>query len=482
MNALSPISPRRPKPRREDQEFLAPALEVLETPPSPVRMALIIAICALAASALIWAYMGRIDIIATAQGKIEPTGKVKVIQPVVTGKVSDIRVANGDHVTAGEAVAVLDGTEAQAQLDDLQTQLMAARAEVLMRRAAIADVDDPSKDKDGWSRSDIVWTNEISPAVRDREEGIFLHDLGQLGSQLQGIDSQIAQKSGDAKSLDATIAAQQSLLDTLFDLERMHKALADNGTGSRADWLSAVQALKTQKVALATDRSQKTDDVASIDVLARQRSMAKRTFVADYMQKLATAEGRVDQLSEQVRQAQAQLDHLTLRSPVDGVVQALSLTTIGQVVTVGEEVMHIVPQADEIDIEAYLPNSDVGFVKVGLPVSVKIAAFPYTQFGTVPGTIVRLGKDAVSASDAQKTLADASSIFGGATGGADITQGLMFPIGVRLDSKTIKVGDASIPLSPGMSVSVDIDTGSRRILEFVLSPLVDVTSGALHER
>lgn len=313
---------------------------------------------------------------------------------------------------------------------------------------------------------------------------MLLRDLAQLQAELASTESQIAQKTIDARSIATTISAQQSLVDTLSELASMRQSLVDKQAGSKADWLNAVELLKTQEVTLATDSSQQGDNLAAIDVLRREENKTLGGFLSDYAQKLADAEKQADDLGQKVRQAQSLLDQMTLASPIDGVVQASSLTTMGQVVSAGEEVMRIVPVASALDIEAYLPNEDSGFVHTGQTATIKVAAFPFTQYGTLSGKVIRIGKDAITASEAQQAIADPSHAASGAVsaGAADATQGLVFPIVVQLDSTSIEVDGNPVRLSPGMGVTVEVNTGSRRILEYLFSPMVEVVASAMHER
>jgi hemolysin D len=463
-------------------EFLAPALEILETPSSPVRMAFIVAICALAATALVWAYLGRIDIIATAEGKIEPVGKVKTIEPLQTGRVARILVHDGDQVSAGDVVAELDATEIAAAAQDLKQQLMSAKAEAFRCRHIIDLVGSEARDQIPGESVAIDWPSDFPADVIDREERVFRHDLAKLSAQLQAIGTQVAQQRVNSRSIAVTIAARQELLATLQNLTTMHKTLAGKGTISKADWLNALQTLQAQQVALTTDQHDQADTDASVVVLESQIAATRRMFLADYTEKLADAEERVDGLEQRVKQAEAQLGQMTLRSPIHGVVLASRLTTLGQVVTTGQEVMRVVPQGAAIDVQAFLSNEDVGFVKSGQMASVKVAAFPYSRYGTVPAKVLAVGEDAISSAAAKQALADGSysDLSGGATSAG--TSDLVFPVRVELASNVINVGTSRIPLSPGMAVSVDINTGTRSVLQYIFSPLVEVGSSAMRER
>jgi hemolysin D len=488
MNAITPIppvpaKPRRRKVRRSDQEFLAPALEILETPPSPIRLALLVAICLLVAVALTWTYFGRVDIIATAEGKIEPSGKVKVLQPLQAGQVVQILAHNGDHVVAGQVLLQLDKRDAQAQVDDLRGELDATRGEVVRRQAAIGLVANLKPGGLIQTPFQVDWAEDIPAPIQAREQIVLDKDLGDLNSQLSSISAQVVQKRGDAQSLSSTVAAQQSLVDTLQDLASMRETLFKEDTGSKADWLDAVQTLKQQQVTLATDISQQQDSAAGVAVLQADAGKAVTGFLADYGQKLEDAQKQADDLQSRLQQAETTLGEMTLLSPTDGTVQASTVTTIGQVVTAGEELLRVVPDGADLEIEAYLPNDETGFVKVGQRADVKVAAFPYTQYGTVEGTVTRIGKDALSAADATQAADDgARPISNPAAGATDPTSGLVFPVTVRLAAQTIEVDGKAEPLTPGMSVTAEVNTGSRRILEYLFSPIVDVGLTAMRER
>jgi hemolysin D len=479
----APSERRRPKRLRSDHEFLAPALEILETPPSPIRLALIMAICALVVVALLWAYLSQMDIISVAQGKIEPSGNVKLIEPLETGKVAQILVKNGDPVKTGQTLIMLDDAELKSQLDQLLDQLAAAEAEVARRRAGIIAVGALDATAGGIGVPPIAWSSDIPEPIRQREEGVLRDDLKLLGDALAVIDSQIIQKSVDAKSLDATIAAQQGLVEAAQEFSDMRKAVMNQGAGSKADWLTALQSLQTQQVTLTTEQAERADDEASIAVLRQSRPKAVSAFLSDYAQKLADAEKQVRDLRHQVRQARARLDQMTLRSPIEGSVEASIVTTVGQVVSTGQEIMRIVPARGDLQIAAYLPNDEAGFVHAGQQATIKIATFPFTQYGTVTGKVIRVSPDAVTAADAQQALADASRPAASpAAGTAGSTQGLVFPIIVSVDQNSIMVDGRRVRFSPGMGVTVEVNTGKRSILDYLFSPIIEVTASAMRER
>jgi membrane fusion protein, hemolysin D len=159
------------------------------------------------------------------------------------------------------------------------------------------------------------------------------------------------------------------------------------------------------------------------------------------------------------------------------------VTTIGQVVTTGQEIMRIVPTGPSLEIEAYLANKDVGFVKVGQEAIVKIDAFPFTRYGTVKARITRIAKDAIPEPEAQQTEGEstrgaASNMFAG----AQRVQNLVFPITLTPETTVMKADGGPVALLPGMAATVEVKTGRRRILEYLFSPMVEIASNALKER
>jgi hemolysin D len=173
---------------------------------------------------------------------------------------------------------------------------------------------------------------------------------------------------------------------------------------------------------------------------------------------------------------------MRLASPIDGVVYGVSVTTVGQVVGSGEEMMRVVPEAASLEIECYLANKDIGFVSAGQEAVVKIESFPFTRYGTLSATVMRVAGDAIPEPDARETESTAHPAKDKMFAGAERTQNLMFPVTLLPERSTMLIDGSNVPLSPGMAVSVEIATGKRRILEYLFSPLVETASEAMKER
>lgn len=474
----SPPPVKRPPVGRGDTDFLPAAIEILEAPPSPVRIGFLLAICALTATALAWSYFGHVDIIATARGKIQPTGRVKVIQPAEGGKVARIAVANGQTVKEGDLLLELVDADARADEAAAMAGLHSYRAEAARRAAALATARSPD-----FRLSAVAWPSDTPAAVREREERVLGGDVAQLAASVASLDAQARQKEAERRRLTETAAAQQNLIDVLKQRVDIRATLASSGAGAVTSLIDAKENLAFHSATLATTRGQLEESAASAEVLKRDRAKLIDTFVAENRQKLADAERQADDFGQKLAKARARLDHLTFRSPIAGTIAATTVTAPGQVVGVAEEVIRIVPSGAALEIEAYLENKDIGFVEAGQEAQVKIESFPFTRYGAIEAVVTRVATDAIPEQDASQIEGDpARATKSSGFAGAQRTQNLVFPATLTPRRTEMDVGDKRVPLSPGMAVTVEIRTGSRRILEYVFSPLVETASKAMKER
>ena len=471
---------RRIRLSRGDHEFLPAALEILETPLSPIRYSMIATICAFATVAVVWSWFGRVDIIATAQGKIQPVGRTKTIQPIETGKVLGIAVQNGARVKAGDVLVTLDPGEAQADEATLRANIGSEKAEVLRRTSALMLA---SKRALG-PVPQIAFTSDISRAIAVREQRVLAGDIAQLASAVGSLEGQMKEKTAERDRLKGTIDAQQILVATLKERVDMRQLLEASKSESRAKVIDALELMQTQQATLASERGQIGEIEASLGRLSRDIEKAYTGFAAENAQKLADAERMMDENSEKLGKARFKTEDMTLRSPIDGTVSGSTLTSVGQVLTVGEQVMQIVPLDSKLEIECYLPNADIGFVRTDQQAVVKIDSFPFTDYGTIDAQVVRVAHDAIPQPDADQREQNpaAAAKENGLFGGAQRFQNLVFPVTLNMDRTSMTLDGAAVPLVPGMAVTVEIKTGTRRILSYLFSPILQVTTTALRER
>jgi membrane fusion protein, hemolysin D len=467
------------KEQHSDKEFLPAALEILETPPSPIHIGFMLTICGFVVVALLWSFFGRIDIVAVAQGKIQPAGRIKVVQPVETGKVTGIHVENGSVVKAGDLLVELDPSEARAEEAASEAAYLSYKAEALRRRAALL----AAEAKNFQAPPKINWPAAVPNVYRLREERVLKGDFAQLEATVSSLGAQILQKQAESQRLEQTIAAQESLVETLKQRVAMRESLLKQRAGTKSALIDAQETLQYHQTNLATQKGQVAELAANLKVLQHEKEKAIETFVSDNGQKLLEVERQADEAEQKLAKARVRVAHTRLTAPISGTVFGSSVTTTGQVVTASEEVMRIVPSGSSLEIEAYLENKDIGFVAVGQSAVVKVESFPFIRYGSIDATVTRVSRDAIPEPDVQAQEGSPTrQSKSAALGGGQRVQNLMFPVTLKPETLAIKADNKDYPLSPGMAVTVEIKTGSRRILEYVFSPLVETASTSMKER
>lgn len=478
-NADVPPAPAaRDRRSAADREFLPAAIEVIETPRSPTRLISICAICALFAAMLAWSYFGRLAVYAEVPGKIQATGRTKVIEPRQTGQVSVIRVRDGDHVKAGDTLIELDPTEAVATRTAIADKLISAHAEIARRRVEIAAARAEPVD----TAPAVRWSDDIPQNVRQREARVLHANLAQLAAALAGLSAQRHAKEVVRDKFSATVAAEKSLISTISKYVAMSEQLARQGWNSQAKLLDYLATLRQAQTVLAQYEGSVADAIAAIAVIDSQIVKTRETFITQDTQNLATEDQQAKELTEQLAKASQAVDNMTLATPLSGVVQASAVTTVGQIVQPGLQLLQIVPDDIPLEIEGYVQNTDIGFIKQGQGAEIKVDAFPYTTYSSIPGTVTKVANDALPGD--QKNAVQTASLDGAAseTTAAQKTASMVFPITVAASRPAMRVDGKDIPLSAGMTVTMDIKTEDRRAIDYIVSPLIDLFSTAAHER
>lgn len=509
---IAPPRAEKPAPSRtqitvkgRDREFLPAALELLETPPAPAPVALMLTLCAFLAAALIWSFIGRLDVHAVAPGKIETAGRSKVIEPLDPGKIAAIHVESGAHVKAGDLLLELDPAEATADMNAAQDALRGGLAEVARRRFVIDAVrailraqpqsSDPARDDAAVASIEAIatdlddkirWDDAIPVSFRLREQAVLAADLTQLSSALKSVDHQKAEKSATDERLHMSIAFQNTLIETLTQRVKTRQEAIDLRVGTKINLYDAEEELERSQSALASDQGQLIETDAALAELQSEKAKTLSQFVADNENKLEDAARKADEARNSLAKATARLSSTKLYAPIDGIVQQMAVTTIGQVVTTGQQLMVVTPSEGPLQVEALVANLDIGFVKVGQEAAVKVDAFPFTRFGVAHGKIVRIASEAIDEQEAKRTLANATSSANGANAPSGSAPGqpvnFVFPVTIELYESAMNIDGSTVRLTPGMTVSAEIKTDSRRVIDYLLSPLAKVASEAFRER
>ena len=455
-----------------DREFLPAALEIVETPPSPVRIAMLWFTCFALTAVLAWSYFGEIDIHAVAQGRIQPSGRSKTVQTLEPGRVFTIAVENGRRVEAGDVLVELDPTETGADREVLTRELDALDAEITRRRLAITIAQsDPPEIKP------LVFRDGINVFTRNREIAVLEAEIGQLNATQGGVRSQLNERDATRRRLTMSIEARERLIKVLKERVTMRDVLNEKKIGSRATVIDALQEYERESTAVAGERGQLLEVEAGTATLKKKLSEITVGFVADQSPKLAEAERKRDRGEQELIKARTRNERTQIKSPVAGTVQQLAVTTIGQVVSAGQTLMIVVPADAKLEVEVMVLNQDIGFVEAGQPAVVKIEAFPFTRYGTIDATVTQVSREGMDINDAA-ALSDPIAAQRGPPPQQQRGQNLVFPAVVRLDKKAMNVDGKDVPLSSGMMVTVEVKTGKRRVIDYVLSPLSEVTNTA----
>ena len=476
-------TPRRPDRLQADREFLPAALSMIEAPASPARVAFNYVLCGMFAIVLAWSFFGRLDVYATVPGKIQTAGRTKTVQPLVAGQVIAPPARDGDHVAEGDVLIQLDPTDVLASQTTAATNLAGLRAHAARRKAEA----DAARTETIAMQPAIAWPPEIDRPLREREELAMAADLGKLAATLADLQAQRRLKISARDKYAANIGVQTEQLVVTRELAKMFETLLKTGSATRARYLEQQQLVLQTQSALTTFEGNLGDSIAEIAVLDAQIVLARESFVSANVDAHVLASAQADAAAQDLVKATAKVRNMTLRAPIGGTVQASAVTTVGQVVAPGQQVMQVVPDGLPLEIEVYVLNTDVGFVKVGQEAVVKVDTFPYTRYGTLSGTVVKIANDAIPGKQGQqqqKNAAQPPSLDGAMsiTTAAQSNQDLVFPAIVRLAQTSMAIDGRQIPLSSGMTVTVEIKTESRRAITYILSPVANVFSTAAHER
>lgn len=438
---------------RSEAQFLPAALALTESPVSPAPRVAMWTLIAFAVIALMWAVFGKIDIVASAQGKIVPNDRTKVIQPLEVATVTAIHVTDGQGVKAGDTLIELDPTASMADRSRVSSDLVHARLQAARARAMLDAIDrqrEPSMSRDsdtpiGAYEESRAW---LEGQYRDYQ------------AKYARIDADMARREAERQSTVEMVRKLEQTLPLAQQRARDFKDLVERNFVSKHGYLEKEQARIEQEADLATQRSRlKEQDAALSEARAQISALIAETRRSN-LEMLNDGVQKKEGLEQEVKKAAARVNQTRLTAPVDGTVQQLAAHTVGGVVTEAQPLMIIVPRDEAIEIEAFVENKDIGFVMPGQEATVKIETFQYTKYGTVNGVVTTVSDDAIN----------------------DEKRGLIYSMRVKLARSTIDVEGKRLNLTPGMAATVEVKTGKRRVIEYFLSPLMQYADESLRER
>jgi len=417
------------------------------------------AICTLFVVLLVWASLARLDIVAVATGRLVPETYVKIVQPSEAGIVREILVTEGDSVRQGQVLLRLDQTLAAADRRSVATQLALKQLELRRIDAQLA-----ARTIHGQPEDDPILLAQMRLDAAARERA-HLDQMAQEEATLARTQSELASARETLSKLEATLPSFEQAARAYEKLAQEKLIGALEADAKRREAVEHAQDAKSQFAYVA---SLESSLLAQGNKLKQLRSAYHSTLHTERVQVL----GEVQQLREEANKQGFREGLLELRAPQDGIVKDLATTTVGAVVQPGAVLVSLVPKREALVAEVFIRNDDIGFVRKGQSVRIKLAAYPFTRYGMLEGTV-------------QNISADASEFQAGNTPEqqeAPSSDAAAFKAVVQLSGQQLASAGTVLPIAAGMLVTAEIREGRRTVLEYLLSPVKRVASEAGGER
>ena len=450
-------------------------LRLKKKPPHPASRVTAWVLLALFTIGLVWACVGEVDIVATAEGKIIPSGQVKQIQPYERGVVSKILVKDGQIVKAGQALIELDRGQTSANQKRFEQELVQNRLNQQRLTYFKAYLDkayqsfkSPESSKktepeplESFLPSAQKYTWPVAPEYQQQRQALLLiQQKENYRAELARVDQLLIDKKAEQQVNFALINKLKGTLPLVSQRVSALRKMVQKKMVARVQYLELEQERVEQQQDLVGARARNQQLLAQIDELKQQRHGLLARYRSENLQELLQTDREYLTLQEELNKAKDLNKKQILTSPVDGIVQELAIHTIGGVVTEAQPLMKIVPENQQLEVEAWLENKDIGFVYADQVAEVKIHTFPFTKYGVIDGRIETISTDAT----------------------VDEQRGLIYKAKVLLAKNSLNVDGREVALVPGMGVSAEIKIGKRYLIEYILAPLLRYKSESVKER
>ncbi len=447
---------------REMSAFLPAALEIQEAPPHPLTRWVSRSLLILITLGIVWAYFGEVNIVASAEGKIIPSSRVKQIQPLEKAVIKKILVHEGENVSKGQALVEMDSTTTLADQDRLSNELNAAQLQLSLSKALAILFALNEKEQNKIQLSQIQ-LEEIPQA--DAQEVQLYRQLvwqqwQQYRAQLQALKSELERNEAEQNATQANIQKLEQTLPIVTQRTKNIQDLYANKFASEMDYLQLKQEriekthdLSAEKYRLNQLKASHGETKQKIKVMEAEGLATQLSAVAEYNRQIAS-------IKEELKKASDINQKRILYAPVSGQVKELAISTEGGVVTEAQQLMQIVPDEEFLEVQVMLENKDIGFVREGMPAEIKVQTFPFTKYGVIEGEVTSVSNDAT----------------------VDEQRGLIYGMQVKMNANTIRVNGTDVKLKPGMAVTAEVQTGHRRIIEFFIAPLLKYKNESIRER
>jgi adhesin transport system membrane fusion protein len=393
---------------------------------------------------LLWAMLAQVDEVTSGQGKVIPSSKAQLIQAAEPAIIKELMVRSGQRVQRGQLLARLDDTQSASELGQIQaeTQALSARSARLGAegtRTATSCV--------GADCADEARLRQVRESA--------------LRSRISALQASAEQRRREATEAQATISSLQGSLALAQRQVAMLEPLAAKNIVPQTDLLDARREVNDLQGRIAAAREQQSRAMAAVREAQAQSSEAGFSFRQEALNERSQIQAKLAVNQESLRGARGRLGRMELRSPVNGIVNDLQVTTIGGFVQAGQKVMEVIPMGDKLLVETRVEPKDIAFIKVGDKALVKVTAYDFSSYGGLDGRVVQVSAD---------------SIYD------EVEKKAYFNVIVETDKSYLMSAGRRLPITPGMMTDTQIITGRKSILSYLLKPLSRARSEALRER
>ncbi|HEY0628426.1 MAG TPA: HlyD family type I secretion periplasmic adaptor subunit [Sphingomicrobium sp.] len=382
---------------------------------------------------LIWAMLAQVDEVTAGQGKVIPSSKVQLIQASEPATVAELMVRSGQRVTKGQLLARLDNP--QSRQVQAETQALEARSARLAAEGL------------GGGAASLQGEEATLSSVRRQA----------LGSRVAALRASAEQRRREAAEAAATISSLSRSLQLAQDNVNRLEPLAAKNIVPQTELANAQREVVDIQGRIAAAREQQGRAMAAVAEANSQASEASFSFRQEALNERSQVEQKLAINQESLRGSRG----FELRSPVDGVVNDVQVTTIGGFVQPGEKVMEVVPMGDKLLVETRVKPSDIAFIKVGDKALVKVTAYDFSTYGGLDGKVVQVSAD---------------SIYD------EVEREAYFIVIVETEKAFLEKAGRRLPITPGMMTDTQIITGRKSVLSYLLKPVLKARSDALRER
>ena len=435
-----------------DVEAFSPTmLEVQTSPPAPLARSIAWSVSAALFLFALWSLWADFDITVSSVGNAIPSAKTKVVQAMEVGRVTVIHVKDGDEVQQGQRLIELDATLATADREKSGQDTQDAALDVLRLGAQLR----------GSTRFPIPPQNS-NPITVERQKHLLLSRVGEQQQKMAVLEQEIARKSADLATTYANVKKIEETLPMLQQRLAMRDKLWKEGFMAEISVIESRLEVSSQINELAVLRERLKESKSALKAAELARSQAQAEYVSRVSAEMTDAQRRMQTGHQEFVKATYREAYQVLTAPISGTVQQLAVNTVGGVVNATQGLMTVVPKEGGIEVEAKVLNKDIGFLRIGMPVAVKLDAFEFTKYGSLDGVVQWVGADAIK----------------------DEQLGQIFPVRIVLKQTHLPVAvEGSHPeIRIGMSVTADVAIGKRKAYEYFLGPLLKYKNESLRER